>query len=254
MLRGKAALITGSSRGIGKAIAVRLADEGADIIINASRSIDEAKATLSSLRRGIKQDHCFIRADISHPEEISQMMNRINDRYGRLDILVNNAGSTRFIKHRNLDSLTAELFDEIYKTHLRGSFLCVQKALPLLRKSKKALIINIASIASVTAVGSNIAYCAIKAAIVNMTKSLARALAPDIRVNAISPGLTETELVKGWGEYRAEQLKKIPLGRLAKPEDIANTALALATHLSYVTGQNIIVDGGRTLEYESQSL
>lgn len=247
-LRDKVVLVTGSSRGIGKAIATRLAKENANIIINASKSIQEAKTALSGLPKAKGQAHCFIKADIGIPDEIDSMMDEIKRRYGRLDILVNNAGVTRFIKHGDLDKLTVEVFDEIYRTHLRGSFLCVQKALPLLRRSSDAQVINIASIAAITAVGSNIAYCAMKSALVNMTMSLARALAPDIRVNAVSPGLTETGLIKGWSDYKSEQIRKTPLGRLGTPEDIANAVVALATRLTYVTGQNIVVDGGRTLE------
>lgn len=247
-LRNKVVLVTGSSRGIGKAIAMRLAKEGADVIINASRSIKAAEATRSSLPETAGQKHSFIRADITSPAQISEMMRQIKRQYGRLDILVNNAGSTYFIKHSDLNKLTTEIFDEIYKMHLRGPFLCVQKALPLLKRSKGALVVNIASIAAITAVGSNVAYCAMKAALLNMTKSLARALAPKVRINAVSPGLTETDLIKGWGDYKSEQIRKTPLRRLATSEDIANAVFSLATSLTYVTGQNIIIDGGRILE------
>lgn len=246
-LRNKVALITGSSRGIGKAIALRLANEGANVIVNAAKSVREAETTLSELT-GIKgQRHCFVQADVMVPEQITDMMIRIKQQYGYLDILVNNAGITSFVEHDKLDELTIEIFDGIYKTHLRGAFLCVQKALPLMKKSGNASIVNIASVAALTAIGSNIAYCAMKAALVNMTKSLARALSPNIRVNAISPGLTETDLIKGWGNYTDEQVQKTPLGRLATCEDIANAVFALLTSLTYVTGQNIIVDGGRIL-------
>ena len=211
-LRNKVALITGSSRGIGKAIALRLANEGANVIVNAAKSVREAETTLSELT-GIKgQRHCFVQADVMVPEQITDMMIRIKQQYGYLDILVNNAGITSFVEHDKLDELTIEIFDGI-----------------------------------LTAIGSNIAYCAMKAALVNMTKSLARALSPNIRVNAISPGLTETDLIKGWGNYTDEQVQKTPLGRLATCEDIANAVFALLTSLTYVTGQNIIVDGGRIL-------
>lgn len=247
-IEDKVALVTGSSRGIGKAIAERLAKEGANVIINASRSEKEARKILSELPKGRNQHHCYIQADIRLPEQISEMAQQIKRKFGRLDILINNAGATQFIEHNKLDSLTKEIFDEMYKLHLRGPFLCIQKTLPLLKKSNGALIINIASIAAITAIGSNMAYCAMKAALVNMTKSLARALAPDIRVNAISPGLTETELIKDWKEYQSEQLKKTPLGRLATCEDIANAVFSLAASLTYVTGQNIVIDGGRIIE------
>lgn len=247
-LRNKIALVTGSSRGIGKAIATRFAEEGASVVINASKSVDEAKAALRGLPKKDKaQKHSFICADIAIPAEIDAMMKETARKYGRLDMLINNAGSTYFIKHAQLDLLTAEIFDELYRVHLRGAFLCVQKGLPLLKRSKGPLIINIASIASITGIGSNIAYCALKAGLVNMTVSLARALAPRVRVNAISPGLIETVLSKKWKTYNAEQLKKTPLGRLGTCRDIANAAISLAASLGYITGQNIVVDGGRAL-------
>ncbi|MDD4910378.1 MAG: SDR family NAD(P)-dependent oxidoreductase [Candidatus Omnitrophica bacterium] len=247
-LEDKVVLVTGSSRGIGRAIALRLAVEGADIIINASKSDREAEEVLSQLPADKGQRHRYIRADIRSSAQVCEMMGQIEAQYGRLDILVNNAGSTHFIEHHKVDELTEDIFDEMYELHLRGYFLCIQKALPLLRKSKEASIVNIASIAAITAVGSNIAYCAMKAGIVNMTKSLARALAPDIRVNAISPGLTETALIKDWKDYKAEQIKRTPLGRLGACEDTANAVFSLVGPLTYVTGQNIVVDGGRTLE------
>jgi 3-oxoacyl-[acyl-carrier protein] reductase len=243
----KVALITGSGRGIGKAIALRLAQEGAHVVLNASKSIDEAKMTLSELPKKVGQEHSFIQADIKTPEQIFKMMDQINQRYGRLNILVNNAGTTRFIKHDQLGDLTTEIFDKIYQEHVRGTYVCVQHALPMLKKDKESLVVNIASIAAMTAVGSNIAYCAMKAALVNMTKSMARALAPGVRVNVISPGLTETELIKGWDEYKSEQISKTPLGRLATCEDIASAVYALVTSLEYMTGQNIVLDGGRIL-------
>lgn len=246
-LKGSVSLVTGSSRGIGKAVALRLAQEGSSVVINASGSVREAKKTLSQLSTRAGQEHHLVMADIGKPGDIARLMANIKRRYNRLDLLVNNAGTTKFIDHRHLDRLTTEIFDTLYRVNLRGAFLCVQKAVPLLRRSPDPLVVNIASIAAMTAVGSNIAYCALKAGLVNMTMSLARALGPAIRVNAISPGLAETELTAGWRSYRAAQIKKTPLGRLATGDDIANAVVALAGSLTYVTGQNIVVDGGRVL-------
>lgn len=247
-LRGQVALVTGSGRGIGRAIAMRLAREGSSVIVNAFGSPGEARRTILELPSVCpEQQHLFIRADIGNPRQIAAMMKKVKNRYGRLDILVNNAGTTRFIEHARLDKLTVDIFDTIYKVNLRGAFLCVKEALPILKKSGGGLVINLASIAATTAVGSNIAYCAMKAATVNMTKSTARALAPGIRVNSVSPGLTETSLIKGWGKYKSEQIKKTPLGRLAKCEDVADAVFALAAELTYMTGQDIVVDGGRAL-------
>ena len=134
----------------------------------------------------------------------------------------------------------------MYKVHFRGSFLCIKYAESLLRKSSQPSIVNIASIASITAIGSNIAYCAMKAAVVNMTKSLARVLAPNIRVNAISPGLVDTELTKEWKDYRKKQIDLTPLKILTTTTDVANEVLHLILS-DNITGQNIVLDGGRTL-------
>jgi len=245
-LCGKTALITGSSRGIGKAIAWRLANEGAQVCLNA-RSNERIEEMVASLPAPDGQRHHYIVGDISRVDQIAAMMEDIQRRWGKLDILVNNAGLTRFIPHEALDQLTPELFDQIYKVNLRGAFCCVQKGLGLLRASGDALVVNVASIAATTAVGSNIAYCALKAAMVNMTASLARALAPTIRVNAVSPGLTDTGMSQTWQTYRNEQIGKTPLGRLGSCEDIAGAVMAMMTDLRYMTGQDLVLDGGRTL-------
>lgn len=246
-LANRVAVVTGSSRGIGKAIALRLAREGATVVINASTSAAEARRAAAELPAVNGQRHAVIMADMGHPAHVARFMRDIGRRYRRVDILVNNAGVTRFVEHRRLGALDAGLFDRIYRVNVRGPFLCTQHALPWLRHSRHPLVVNIASIASLTGIGSNVAYCASKAALVTMTKSLARALAPRIRVNSVSPGLTETELIRDWSRYRREQARRTPLGRLARPEDVANAVCALATSLTYVTGHNLIVDGGRIL-------
>ena len=246
-LAHRVAVVTGSSRGIGKAIAMRLAQQGATVILNAATSAAEARRAAAELPVVNGQRHDVLMADVGDPKDVARLMRAVGRRHHRLDILVNNAGVTRFVEHRRLDELDAALFDRIYRVNVRGAFLCVQQALPLLHKSRAACVINVASIASLTGIGSNVAYCASKAALVTMTKSLARALAPRIRVNAVSPGLTETELIRGWTRYRREQARRTPLGRLARPEDVADAVCALATSLHYVTGHNLIVDGGRIL-------
>jgi len=243
----KYALVTGGSRGIGKAIALRLAKENVNVAFTYNQSSEKAKKILSQLKDISNKDHLCIKTDISKPEEIISLSKTLANEFGKLNILVNNAGWTEFIDHKNLRDLNTEIFDKIYKIHLRGSFLCIKETEPLLKNVSDSLIINIASIASISAVGSNIAYCAIKAGMINMTKSLARSLAPTVRVNSISPGLTETDLTKDWESYRNEQIKKTPLGRLGTCNDIANTVWSLFSEMNYVTGQNIVVDGGRLL-------
>lgn len=243
-LKDQIVLVTGSSRGIGKAIANRFANAGATIMVNSSKSVDEAQKTLSELD---SNGHSFIQADIAEPSQILKLVKSVEERYGRLDILINNAAITTFIKHSDLDELSTDLSDSIYKTNFRGPLLLIQQALPLLKKGKHPHIINIVSTAATTAMGSNIVYCAMKAALLNLTYSLARALAPNIRVNAISPGLIKTELTKAWKEYHEGHLLKTPLQRLGTPDDIAEAAISLATSLPFVTGHNLVIDGGKAL-------
>jgi len=241
-------LITGSSRGIGKAIAHRFAQDGATVLINARTSFDEAKKTASELPKPTDQRHSFIQADIGEPSQISELMKTIEERYGHLDILINNAAITTFIKHSDLHKLSTDLSDSLYKTNFRGPLLLIQRALPLFKKGNHPQIINIVSTAATTAMGSNVIYCAMKAALLNLTYSLARALAPDIRVNAISPGLIKTELTKAWEAYHEKHLRKTPLERLGTPQDIAEAAFSLVHSLPFVTGHNLIVDGGKVLQ------
>lgn len=243
-LKDQVVLVTGSSRGIGKAIANRFSNAGATIMVNSSKSVDEGQKTLSELNGN---GHSFIQADVGEPSQILKLVKSVEERYGHLDILINNAATTTFIKHSDLDKLSIDLSDQIYKTNFRGPLLLIQQALPLLKNGKHPQIINIVSTAATTAMGSNIVYCAMKAALLNLTYSLARALAPDIRVNAISPGLIKTELTKAWKEYHEEYLLKTPLQRLGLPADIAEAALSMATSLPFVTGQNLVIDGGNWL-------
>jgi 3-oxoacyl-[acyl-carrier protein] reductase len=167
---------------------------------------------------------------------------------GRLDILVNCAGTTRFVEHADLDALDDALIDEILATNVRGPLAAVRALRPLLRANGDGLVVNISSIAATTAMGSNIMYCASKAALDNMTKSLARALAPAIRVVSVAPGLVDTEFVRGLDQaWRDSQAARTPLQRLAEPDEIARAVGAVATHLTFSTGTVIAVDGGRPL-------
>jgi 3-oxoacyl-[acyl-carrier protein] reductase len=247
-LNDQIVLVTGSSRGIGKAIANRFANAGATIIVNSSKSVDEAQKTLSDLPAPRNEkNHSFIQADMGEPSQILKLVKSIEERYGRLDILINNAATTTFIKHNDLDKLSIDVSDQIYKTNFRGPLLLIRQALPLLKKGSHPQIINIVSTAATTAMGSNVVYCAMKAALLNLTYSLARALAPDIRVNAVSPGLIKTELTKAWKEYHEAHLVKTPLQRLGTEQDIAEAAISLANSLPFVTGHNLVVDGGKIL-------
>jgi 3-oxoacyl-[acyl-carrier protein] reductase len=192
--------------------------------------------------------HCALAAPVTDSAELTKLAGEIERRYRRLDILVNCAGTTRFVAHSDLDGLDDALADEILATNVRGPFAAVRAMRGLLSQGGNGLVINISSIAATTATGSNIMYCASKAALDNMTRSLARALAPALRVISISPGLVDTEFVKGLdANWRKEQEARTPLARLVAPVEVARAVLAAATHLTFSTGTVFTVDGGRPL-------
>jgi 3-oxoacyl-[acyl-carrier protein] reductase len=193
-----------------------------------------------------------LKAPVTDSSALAALADTVQRSHGRCDILVNCAGTTRFVAHADLDALDDALIDQILSTNVRGPFAAVRALRTLLAAPRAdgstGLVVNISSIAAVTAMGSNVMYCASKAAVVNMTKSLARALAPQVRVLSVSPGLADTEFVKsmdpGW---RDEQASRTPLRRLARPEEVAAAVVAAATHLTFTTGAVIPVDGGRPL-------
>jgi 3-oxoacyl-[acyl-carrier protein] reductase len=185
------------------------------------------------------------------PERLQALAVFVKDKYGKLDVLVNNAGITTPVKHDDLDGLTDEWIDKILQTNVRGTFAMIRAMKPLMMNENtiaKPLIVNISSIAAVSGIGSNVAYCASKAAVDSITRSLARALAPSIRVVSVSPGWVLGDYTQHIDpDYLQTQIDKTPLGHLASPEDVANTVWALATYLTFTTGSVIPVDGGRLL-------
>ena len=233
-MKTKIALVTGSNKGIGKAIADRLEQSGMVVVRNGL-----------TVNPNPKSARPYIRGDVGTEWGRSKIAGYILTKYGHLDVLVNNAACTELIEHSNLSGLTEEVFDRLYNVNLKGPFLLTTQLHSMLLHSDSPNIINIASIAGTTANGSNIAYCALKAGLINMTKSLARCLTP-IRVNAISPGLIDTKFA-GWSdEVILDTISKTPTGRLGKPEDIADAVMSVLD-MEYLTGQDIIVDGGRML-------
>lgn len=244
-LAGKVALVTGGGGGIGSAICRRLAEAGAQVIVNYNSNAQKAEAVAAALPG---ENHLALQASVTDSAALRQMTTQVRDRYGKLDLLVNNAGITRPVPHADLDGLEDEWIDRILQTNFRGAFACMRAFKELLMAGDGGTVVNISSVAAVTGIGSNVAYCASKAAMDSMTRSLARALAPKIRVVSVSPGWV-------WGEYASrmepayiqEQINKTPLGRIAQPEDVAEAVLAVATTLAFSTGCIIPVDGGRPL-------
>jgi 3-oxoacyl-[acyl-carrier protein] reductase len=172
----------------------------------------------------------------------------VAERFGRLDILVNTAGFTTPVPHADLEGLTDELIDRMFQVNWRGQFAAIRAFAPMLKASGDGLVVSISSIAAMTGTGSSVAYCAVKAGIDVMTKSLARALAPEIRVMAVSPGVVDTGFVPGRGaDFNEKVSAATPLRRIATADDVAAAIVACATHLGYSTGTTIVVDGGRAL-------
>jgi 3-oxoacyl-[acyl-carrier protein] reductase len=241
----KVALVTGAATGIGRAVAVRLAREGFAVAVNYSRSEVEAGETLAEVQRhGVPGILC--QGTVADDKAVREMVKRCRDELGGLDVLVNNAGTTRFIEHTDLEALTDEVWDEILGVNLKGTFYCCRAALPALQERSGA-IINITSVAGLQGHGSSIPYSASKAAINCLTKSLARAFAPRVRVNAVAPGPVLTRWLADHMDAVERSLAVTPLRRAATPDDIADATLFLATGTSFVTGQVLIVDGGRTM-------
>lgn len=242
------ALITGGAGGIGAAIGRALAAVGFVVVVGFRRSAVAAEQLAASLPGS---GHAALRAPVTDSAGLRVLAAAVAERYERCDVLVNCAGITRFVPHADLDGLDDALIDEIFATNVRGSFAALRALLPLLRASSRpggAVVVNISSIAARTAMGSNVMYCASKAAVDNMTQSLARALAPVVRVVSVSPGLVDTEFVKSLDpEWRDEQTARTPLGRLASPQDVAVAVVAAVRDLTFATGCVLPVDGGRPL-------
>lgn len=244
-MKGQVALVTGGGGGIGSAICHRLADAGAKIIINYRQNAEKAEAIAAQLAG---DNHLVVQASVTDSDALARLAKVVKAQYSRLDLIVNNAGITTPVPHSDLDSLTDEWIDNIFQTNWRGAFATVRAFKALLQAGNGGTVINISSVAAQTGIGSNVAYCASKAAMDSMTRSLARALAPKIRMVSVSPGWVLGEYAKRMDpSYLQEQTDLTPLGRLATPEDVAETVWVVANQLTFVTGSIIPVDGGRPL-------
>ncbi len=244
-LKGQVALITGAGGGIGSAICRRLAQAGMHIVLTYSKSAEKTEAVAAGLPG---DGHSVLRCPVDDSAAQTALAESIAARYGRLDVLVNNAGITYPIPHDDLDSLTDAVIDDILRVNVRGALASIRAMKSLLMTEPGGLVVNISSIAARTAVGSNVAYCASKAALDNITMSLARALAPDVRVVSIAPGWVNGEYAQRMPpELIQKQRDLTPLGRIAEAEDVAEAVYAVAAVLRFTTGAVIPVDGGRPL-------
>lgn len=236
-LAGKVALITGSTSGIGEAIARHFAAHGASVLLNSVRSVEAGERLAAEL-----PDAHYVQGSIAEPGGPASLVDAAVERWGGIDVLVNNAGTTRSIPHRDLDGATLEIWREIFETNVFGTWEMCRVAAPHLQQ-RHGSILSITSLAGLRPTGSSVPYASSKAALNHLTALLANALGPEIRVNAIAPGLVDTPWTEDWDDIRAAVTAMAPMKRSAVPADIVDLALVLATN-GYLTGQVIAVDGG----------
>ena len=265
----KVVLVTGGAGEIGSAICKKFAENGFSVIATYNSNSTKAEKLLEELNQlpitnNQSPNHSIFHAPTTDAQKVNDLKAFVAEKYGKVDVLVNNAGITTPVSHDDLEGLTDEWIDKIMQTNFRGSFAMVRAMRDLLEAPRPpmgefsqvppsgaegALIVNISSIAGIYGIGSNVAYCASKAAIDSMTRSLARALAPKIRVVSVSPGFVEGEYTKNFDpKFLQNQMDNTPLGRFATGVDVANAVYALATTLTFSTGNIITVDGGRLLK------
>ena len=248
MLKGKCAVITGSTRGIGKAIAIKYASLGCNIVINYKSENDEVNAReLSDEICKLGVDTLIVKANVGDFEEAKNLVEKAKEKFGKVDILVNNAGIT---KDNLILRMNESDFDNVINVNLKGSFNCLKAVTPIMLKQKHGKIINMASVVGVIGNPGQVNYCASKAGVIGMTKSLAKELGgKNINVNAIAPGFIDTDMTRVLSEEQKKNiLSQVPLKRLGLVSDIANVAAFLASEDSdYITGQVIHVDGGMAM-------
>jgi 3-oxoacyl-[acyl-carrier protein] reductase len=240
--------VTGGAGGIGSAVCRALAEAGFRVVVGYARSRERAEELAAGLPGG---PHLGLEADVTDSAALGVRAHPVERGLRGFDVLVNAAGVTRFVPHDDLDALDDDLIDTILRTNVRGAFAAVRALRPLLGRSELpggGVVVNVSSIAAVTGQGSNVAYCASKAALDSLTRSLGRALAPRIRFVSVSPGVVDTGFIRSLDPaWREDQLARTPLGRLASPGEVAAAVIAAVRDLTFTTGSVLAVDGGRPL-------
>ncbi|NHB91498.1 SDR family NAD(P)-dependent oxidoreductase [Photorhabdus cinerea] len=243
--QGKTAIITGGGTGIGRAISIMLAKQGAAVAVIYSQSELEALETTESIIRDGGQA-IAIKADVADESAVKAMINTVVEKFNGIDYLVNNAGITRQLQFEDLEAISDDIWDAIVDVNVKGTFHCCRYAAPYLKARTGSAIVNVGSIAGETGLGSSIPYAVSKSAVHGLTRSLARALAPSVRVNCVAPGAVETRWWKGKEEKMQMLCTHLPLERIATPEDVAEVTLMLLK-AEAMTGQIIKVECGQTL-------
>ena len=242
----KVAVVTGASRGIGRACALRLARDGMTVVVNYSHSVEAADAVVEEIK-GAGGDALAVRADVSDPAQVKELFKTVWKTYGQLDVLVNNAG---IVRDEYLLMLTEGNLDACLDLNVKGYFYCAQQAVLKMFRKKSGVIINMSSVSSKMALAGQTVYSATKGAVNSLTQTMAKELAPyGIRVNAVAPGFIATEMIDALpSDKREEYLREVPLGRFGTAEEVANIVSMLAgDETSYLTGQTIVLDGGLSL-------
>ena len=251
-LKDAVCIVTGSASGIGAASAILLAGKGARVVVNYSKSEDAARATLKACETAgakLGGEALLVKADVAQDADCRRLAQAALDKWGRIDALVNNAGATKFADHAKLDALSAEDFQRIYAVNVVGTYQMVRACAPAMKQSGRAAVVNVSSIAGKTGMGSSMAYAASKGALNTLTMSLARVLGPEIRVNAVCPGLIDTKWVReGYGPrfaaMEARYREGTALGRMGTPEEVAAVIVWLIEGADLITGETIKVDSG----------
>lgn len=238
---GKVVVVTGSSSGIGEAVARRFAALGATVVVNSSSSVAAGEEVAASLPGAT-----YVQADVSDEASCAALIDAVIAAHGRLDVLVNNAGTTQVIAHHDLEAATPEVFRRIFDVNVIGTWQLTRLAMPHLAASGDGSIVTITSVAGVRPTGSSIPYAMSKAALNHMTALLANVAGPAVRVNAVAPGLVRTPWTADWGPLHDMMSSRAPLGRSAEPDDIAEVVVSVAL-ARYLTGEVVVVDGGLSL-------